>query len=46
MNPATLFQISYGLYVLSAKEGERDNACIINTVMQDRHSKASGDSGK
>ena len=34
MNPATLFQISYGLYVLSAKEGERDNACIINTVMQ------------
>ena len=34
MNPATLFQISYGLYVLSAKEGEKDNACIINTVMQ------------
>ncbi|MEA5047997.1 MAG: flavin reductase [Eubacteriales bacterium] len=31
---AALFAISYGLFVLSAKEGERDNGCIINTVIQ------------
>lgn len=29
-----MFKISYGLFVLSAKEGERDNGCIINTVTQ------------
>lgn len=31
---AALFAISYGLFVLSAKDGERDNGCIINTVIQ------------
>lgn len=29
-----LFKISYGLYVLSAKEGKKDNGCIVNTLMQ------------
>ena len=29
-----LFALSYGLFVLSAREGERDNACIINTAAQ------------
>ncbi len=29
-----MFKISYGLFVLSAKEGDRDNGCIINTVTQ------------
>ena len=29
-----LFDISYGLFVLSTRDGERDNGCIINTVMQ------------
>ena len=29
-----LFKIGYGLYVLSAKEGAKDNGCIINTVVQ------------
>ena len=29
---AALFKISYGLYVLTAKEGGRDNGCIINTA--------------
>ena len=24
----------YGLYVLTARDGEKDNGCIINTVMQ------------
>ncbi|NLI53500.1 MAG: MBL fold metallo-hydrolase [Clostridiales bacterium] len=31
---ATLFAISYGLFVLTAKDGEKDNGCIINTVIQ------------
>ena len=30
----TLFKLSYGLFVLSARDGEKDNGCIINTVMQ------------
>ena len=29
-----LQQLSYGLFVLSAKNGDKDNACIINTAMQ------------
>ena len=29
-----MFNISYGLYVLTAREGEKDNGCIINTVNQ------------
>lgn len=29
-----MFNISYGLYILTAKSGEKDNGCIINTVMQ------------
>lgn len=29
-----LFKLSYGLFVLTAKEGEKDNGCIINTVTQ------------
>lgn len=29
-----LFSISYGLYILTAKENEKDNGCIINTLMQ------------
>lgn len=30
----TLFKLSYGLFVLSARDTEKDNGCIINTVMQ------------
>lgn len=30
----SLFKLSYGLFVLTAKNGEKDNGCIINTVMQ------------
>ncbi len=29
-----MFKLSYGLFVLSAKTGDFDNACIINTVTQ------------
>lgn len=28
------FKLSYGLFVLSVKDGEKDNGCIINTTMQ------------
>ncbi len=34
MNPKALFNITYGLYVLTARQGEKDNGCIINSVMQ------------
>ena len=30
----TLFKVSYGLFVLTARDGDRDNGCIINTVNQ------------
>lgn len=28
------FKLSYGLFVLTARDGEKDNGCIINTVTQ------------
>ena len=34
VDPQTLFKLSYGLFVVSSRNGERDNGCIINTVMQ------------
>lgn len=34
MDNKVLFNIGYGLYVLTAQEGKQDNGCIINTVMQ------------
>lgn len=34
MDTSALFKIGYGLYVLSANEQGKDNACIVNTVMQ------------
>jgi len=30
----TLFKLSYGLFVLTTKEGDKDNGCIINTTVQ------------
>ena len=29
-----MFKLSYGLFVLSARDGDGDNACIVNTVQQ------------
>lgn len=29
-----MFKLSYGLFVLTARDGEKDNGCIINTVTQ------------
>ena len=34
MNTNALFDLTYGLYLLSAKCDGKDNACIINTAMQ------------
>lgn len=34
MNPKALFNIPYGLFLLTARENDKDNGCIINTVMQ------------
>ena len=31
---SALHKLSYGLFALSARSGERDNACIINTAVQ------------
>ena len=29
-----MYSLSYGLFVVTAREGEKDNGCITNTVMQ------------
>ena len=34
MDEKALFKLSYGLFLLTAREGEKDNGCIVNTVMQ------------
>ena len=34
MDNKAFFNISYGLYVVTAHEGEKDNGCISNTVVQ------------
>ena len=34
MDNAALFKLSYGLFVLTAREDNKDNGCIVNTVMQ------------
>ena len=34
MDKKALYKISYGLFVLTAKDGDKDNGCIINTAIQ------------
>lgn len=34
MNEQALYNLTYGLFVLTVKNEEKDNGCIINTVMQ------------
>ena len=34
MNQKAMFNLSYGLFILTAREGEKDNGCIVNTVGQ------------
>ncbi|GHV31793.1 flavin reductase [Spirochaetia bacterium] len=31
---AAFFKLSYGLFLLTAKDGDKDNGCIINTITQ------------
>ena len=33
-DPAAMFKLSYGLFVLTANDSGRDNGCIINTAVQ------------
>ena len=34
MNRKAMFAVSYGLFVVTARQGEKDNGCITNTVAQ------------
>ncbi|MDD3429766.1 MAG: flavin reductase [Oscillospiraceae bacterium] len=34
IDASAMFKLSYGLFMLSAKDGAKDNGCIINTVTQ------------
>ena len=34
LDQKALYKLTYGLFVLTAKEGDKDNGCIINTAMQ------------
>ncbi|MGN0355258.1 MAG: flavin reductase [Muricoprocola sp.] len=34
MNKKAMYQLTYGLFVLTARVGEKDNGCIINTAGQ------------
>ncbi|MBQ8954726.1 MAG: flavin reductase [Clostridia bacterium] len=31
---SAMFKLTYGLFVLTAREGDKDNGCIVNTVSQ------------
>lgn len=34
MDSKVMYNLTYGLFILTAKYGEKDNGCIVNTVMQ------------
>lgn len=34
MDTNALYKLSYGLFVVTANEGEKDNGCITNTIIQ------------
>ena len=34
MDPKTMYRLTYGLFVLTARDGGRDSGCIINTAGQ------------
>ena len=34
MDRKAMYRLSYGLFVLTAREAEKDNGCIINTAIQ------------
>ena len=34
MDSKAMYRITNGLYILSAREGEKDSGCVVNTVQQ------------
>ena len=34
MDKKAMYKLSYGLFVLTAKDGDKDNGCIVNTAIQ------------
>ena len=34
MDRKAMYKLSYGLFVLTTREGDKDNGCIINTAIQ------------
>lgn len=34
MDKSAMYKLTYGLFILTAKEGDKDNGCIVNTVSQ------------
>lgn len=34
MNNKAMYNLTYGLFILTARDGEKDNGCIVNTVCQ------------
>ena len=34
MDKKAMYKLSYGLFVLTAKDGEKENGCIVNTAIQ------------
>ena len=34
MDMKAMYNLTYGLFILTAKEGDKDNGCIVNTVSQ------------
>ena len=40
VDPSAMFKLSYGLFVLAAREGEKDNGCIVNTAVSYTHLRA------
>jgi flavin reductase (DIM6/NTAB) family NADH-FMN oxidoreductase RutF/rubredoxin len=34
MDKKAMYNLTYGLFILTAKEGDKDNGCIVNTVSQ------------
>lgn len=34
MNKKAMYNLTYGLFILTAKDGDKDNGCIVNTVSQ------------
>ncbi|MEZ3485246.1 MAG: flavin reductase [Lachnospiraceae bacterium] len=34
MDKKAMYKLTYGLFILTSKEGEKDNGCIVNTVTQ------------